>query len=51
MIITIVKAPGVVIEIKQEISIWAPKDYVYFVPTDVNFETFARTIYSIEKER
>lgn len=51
MKLTVVHAPGVDIEIVKEQSIFAPRDYVYLVPDKANFGEWARTMFSIEKEK
>lgn len=51
MKITVVKAPGVEIEVVQEVSIHAPRDSVYFVPSDMDFITFGITIREVERQR
>jgi hypothetical protein len=52
MELVIIKAPNVGdIKIRQEISFLAPKDYIYFVPQGMSFETWGRTLAQAEREK
>jgi len=51
MKLTIVKAPGVEIELEQVTEVFCPRGYVYFMPDKMSFETFGRTIRDAEREK
>jgi len=48
--IRVIHAPGVHVEVIVESDIYAPREYIYFVPQDMTFEKMAKTAYQTEKE-
>jgi hypothetical protein len=51
--VTIVASPENIgrIEVVKEPSIYAPSDYVYFVPSEMDFLQMAKTMASLENQR
>lgn len=51
MKLTLVKAPGVTLEIEQVTEVCCPSGYIYFIPDKTEFGQFARSLHQAEKEK
>jgi hypothetical protein len=47
----IIHATNIELEIDVCSTVYAPKDYYYLIPKDMDAQTFFRTIYDTEKEK